>query len=88
MLDLGGCSLHHISNTMERILKISFRTYSIFFRNHPTAVKDFKGHQILLDLEQHQILRYVETRWPSILPVAESLRAACSIKGIIQVFEF
>ena len=32
---------------------------------------EFAGHQILLDLEQHKILRYVETRWLSILPVAE-----------------
>ena len=33
-----------------------------FFRNHPA---------IHLDLEQHKILCYVETRWLSILPVTE-----------------
>ena len=33
-----------------------------FFRSHPA---------IHLDLEQHKILCYVETRWLSILPVTE-----------------
>ena len=59
LLDLGGCSLHDISSTVVYATKEFgqdiedfLQDLFYFFRNHPAAVEDFKGHLILFDLEQ------------------------------------
>lgn len=80
LIDIGGCTLHHISNAakyaskefgedIEEFIEDVF----YFFRNHPAQVEDLAYHQDLLDLEKHKILRYVETRWLSLIPVADRL---------------
>ena len=77
---IGGCTLHHVSNAakyasqefgepVEEFVQDLF----YFFRNHPSAVQDLEYYKKILDIEEHKVLRYVETRWLSLIPVAERI---------------
>lgn len=80
LIDIGGCTLHHVSNaakyaseefgeTIEEFVQDLF----YFFRNHPSVVEDLEYYQKIMEIEEHKILRYVETRWLSLIPVADRI---------------
>lgn len=80
LIDIGGCTLHHVSNAAKYAagefgehIEEFVQDLFYFFRNHPSVVEDLEYHQKIMDLEEHKILRYVETRWLSLIPVADRI---------------
>ena len=82
VIDIGGCSLHHISNACKHALKELFRfeeleefvqDTSTFFSNHVHYVDKLKELQKALELEEHKILKYCSVRFLSIFPVVNRL---------------
>ena len=92
LIDIGGCTLHHVSNAakyasqefgepVEEFVQDLF----YFFRNHPSAVQDLEYYQKILNIEQHKVLRCVETRWLSLIPVSE--RILEQLQALKSLFE-
>ena len=80
ILDIGGCSLHHIANAVsyataslgDDIENVAVDIHS-FFKHRSGLCEEFRNMQVLLDLPEHRILRFVSTRWLSVLPVVKRL---------------
>ena len=80
ILDIGGCSLHHIHNAVsyatsafgEEIENFAIDTYS-FFKHRTGLCEEFENIQALLDVAEYQILQFVSKRRLSIRPVVERL---------------
>ena len=80
LLDIGGCALHYIHNSVsyateslgDEIEEFAVDVHS-FFKHRTRLCDEFKEVQTLLELPEHIVLRFVGTRWLSILPVANRL---------------
>lgn len=80
IIDIGGCSLHHIHNAVsyataslgEDIEDFAVNVFA-FFKHRTGLCKDFKNVQAILDIAEHRVLRFVSTRWLSVLPVVDRL---------------
>ena len=80
IVDVGGCSLHHVANAVshatsalgDEVENFALDVFA-FFKHRSGLLKDFRGMQTILDLPTHRILRFVSTRWLSVLPVVERL---------------
>ena len=80
LIDLGGCSLHHISNAInhatgalgEEIEEFAIDLHS-FFKHRTGQFEEYQHVQSLLDVPEHSMLRFVGTRWLCILPVADRI---------------
>ena len=75
LIDIGGCSLHHVTNACEHALKQLFRyeeledfvqDTSAFFSFHVEFADILQDLQKVLDLQQHRILKYCSVRFLSI----------------------
>ena len=80
IVDIGGCSLHHVANAVSHAtsaLGNDVENFALdvfaFFKHRSGLLEDFRGMQTILDLPNHCILRFVSTRWLSVLPVVERL---------------
>ena len=80
LIDFGGCSLHHIHNAVSYACESlgSEAEYFaddifLFFKYRTSLYHKYQLIQQLLDLEEHKILRYVSSRWMSLLPVTSRL---------------
>lgn len=80
LLDVGGCSLHHVHNAVSYAIDaldedVEEFTVNIFgfFKHRAGLWEEFQGIQKILEIEEHRILRFVSTRWLSILPVISRL---------------
>lgn len=80
LIDIGGCSLHHISNTIKNSLPELYQSneldnylqdVSAFFSFHVEFVDEFSEIQDIFDLENHRLLKYSEIRFLSIYIVVE-----------------
>ena len=80
ILDYGGCSLHHIHNAVsygtdafgEEIEEFAVDLFA-FFKHRSGLQDEYKGVQVLLEAEEHKLLRFVSTRWLSLLPVVQRI---------------
>ena len=82
IVDIGGCSLHHISNAVKnslselyqcKIIEELFQDLCTFFKNHVEFCDKFSEIQDVLILENHKILQYCEIRFLSVFPVVDRL---------------
>ncbi|CAL4189446.1 unnamed protein product [Meganyctiphanes norvegica] len=82
MVDIGGCSLHHVSNAIKNSLP-ELHNYEeledflqdahAFFSFHVEFCEKKSEIQEIFDLEKHKILRYCEVRFLSVYPVVVRL---------------
>lgn len=80
LLDIGGCSLHHIHNTVsyatsafgEEIESFVVDVFA-FFKHRTGLCEEFKEAQAMCDVAEHRIMRFVSTRWLNILPIVSRL---------------
>ena len=80
MIDIGGCSLHHIHNAVSYAtgqLGDDIEEFVVdifaFFKHRSGLWEDYAELQSLLDIPEHHILRFVSTRWLVMLPVVNRL---------------
>ena len=82
LIDIGGCSLHIISNAVSNSLPKLIRFENIedfmqdtssFFSYHVQFAEKFTNIQDIFDLEKHKLLKYTEIRFLSVYPVVERL---------------
>ena len=80
IIDTGGCSLHHVSNTAKNSLpelhmmdelEEFLQDISAFFTFHVEFSEKFAHIQNIFNLENHRILSYSEVRFLSMYPVVE-----------------
>ena len=80
-VDTGGCSLHHIANTVSNSvpelhlyeqLEDFIQDTSSFF-SHVQFAEKFSEIQEIFDVEKHKLLKYCVVRFVSIYPVIERL---------------
>ena len=78
LIDIGGCSLHIISNVVKNSLPNLYiydeleellQDIPTFFNYHPQFSEQFQHVQEIFNLEKHQLLRFIEVRFLSIYPV-------------------
>ena len=93
LIDIGGCSLHQISNAVKNSLSELYlcndledflQDISAFFSFHVEFCEPFSHIQEVFSLEKHQLLRYCEIRFLSIYPVVE--RSIEQYKAIKKLF--
>ena len=93
LVDIGGCSLHHVSNAVKNCLPELYlcneledflQDVSAFFSFHVEFSEIFSHIQDIFNLEKHQILRYCEVRFLSIYPVV--VRIIEQYKAIKKLF--
>ena len=80
LIDIGGCSLHHISNAIsygvgslgDTIEEFAVDVHA-FFKHRTGKAEEYKDLQHILDLPDHRILRFVGTRWLCMHQVAKRL---------------
>ena len=82
VVDIGGCSLHHVANSVKNSLPELHRyeyiedfmqDTSTFFTIHVEFAESFSCIQEVFDIEQHRLLKYYEGRFLSAYPVVERL---------------
>ena len=82
VIDIGGCSLHHVSNACEHGLKELFRYEALesfvqdassFFSFHVEYAEKLQDLQKALDINEHKILKYCSVRFLSIYPVVNRI---------------
>lgn len=82
IIDIGGCSLHYVSNACEHALKELFRfeyleefaqDTSTFFSYHVEYAEKLQELQIALNINEHRILKYCSVRFLSIYDVVNRL---------------
>ena len=82
LIDIGGCSLHHVSNAIKNSLpelhnseelEDFLQNVSSFFTFHVEFCEKFSHIQEIFDLKKHRILQYCEVRFLSVYPVFERL---------------
>ena len=82
LIDIGGCSLHHVSNSVSNSLPELHRfefieqllqNTSAFFSFHIQFAEKFTDIQQIFNLESHKLLQYTEIRFLSVLPVVDRL---------------
>ena len=75
IIDLGGCSLHHVSNSVKNATEKLYKADEIdeflhdvcsFFSRHVQFAEEFSELQEELQIPQHQLIKYVEVRFLSI----------------------
>ena len=93
IFDIGGCSLHHVSNSIKNSLPELYKMdeiedflqdISAFFSFHVEFCDEYAHIQDIFNLEKHRILTYCEVRFLSIYPIVE--RAIEQISAINKFF--
>ena len=78
--DLGGCSLHYVSNACEHGLKELFRfealedfvqDTSTFFSRHVAYAEKLLDLQKALDINEHRMLKYCSVRFLTMYPIVK-----------------
>ena len=78
LIDIGGCSLHHIANAVSNSLPELHRyeqvedfvqDISSFFSFHVQFAEKFSNIQEIFNLDKHKLLKYCKVRFLSIYPV-------------------
>lgn len=78
--DLGGCSLHYVSNACEHGLKELFRfealedfvqDTSTFFSTHVAYAEKLLDLQKALDINEHRMLKYCSVRFLTMYPIVK-----------------
>lgn len=80
LLDIGGCSLHHVHNAVsyatsklgDEIEEFAIDVFA-FFKYRSGLWEEYSGLQVLMDIPEHHLLRFVSTRWLVMLPVVNRL---------------
>ena len=82
LVDIGGCSLHHVTNAYEQALKKLYRfeeledfvqDVSSFFSFHIEFAEKLEELQQVLDLSKHRFFRYCPVRFLSIYIVVNRI---------------
>ena len=82
LVDIGGCTLHHVSNAVKNSLPEPFncekieellQDASVFFKRHVQFAEKYEKIQEILNVEKHKILRYCEVRFLSVYIVVDRL---------------
>ena len=77
IIDLGGCSLHHVSNAVRNATDKLYKAGDIeeflqdictFFNNHVEFAEEFDDLQQQLNIPQHCLIKYIVVRFLSIYP--------------------
>lgn len=79
LIHFGSCNLHIVHNSFGHAMK-EFSSWGVeefldavfkYFSKYPARKEDFEGVQKLLEIEHKEFMRYVNSRWISLVPVIE-----------------
>lgn len=87
LIDLGGCSLHHVSNAVKNAtpklhkaekIEEFLQDTSSFFSFHVEFANEFSDLQEELEIDQHRLIKYIQVRFLSIYT---------SVKRVLEQYE-
>ena len=92
LVDTGSCQLHVVHNTFrkgieaygEHVEHLCIDLF-YFFKLSPCRQEDYGEIQQKLDLDEVVFLRHVESRWLSLLPAVEKVKA--QIPALLEYFK-